>query len=113
MKKVFSSVLLGLSLTLPGALIASAEEMANNRIGNVHNEISQNSGVITPNAVHERWVSGIEKVYTSVTKVESQIYYRDGDWAGILNLVSTKPGYNPLTGRATVIGVYEGWIHPR
>ncbi|TKI48067.1 hypothetical protein [Lysinibacillus tabacifolii] len=135
-KKIISGVLLGLSLTLSGALISSAEEIdssaeeieeieeidssaeeIDNNIENIKigidSEFSQNNEVITPYAVHERWVSGIEKVYYKASEVEQQVYYWSGDWGGILNLVSTKPGYNPLTGKSTVIGIYEGWIHPR
>lgn len=89
---MISGVLLGLSVTLSGALISSAEEIDNNGINNVRTEssreISQNSGEITPYAVHERWVSGIKRGYYSYATVEKQVYYIDGDWSGILNLVS-------------------------
>lgn len=116
-KKMISGVLLGLSLTLSGALISSAEETENNETNNVstenNSEISQNSGEITPYAVHERWVSGIKRGYYSYATVEKQVYYIDGDWGGILNLVSIEHTTEFLTGKPIKMGTYEGWIYPR
>ncbi len=100
---MISGVLLGLSVTLSGALISSAEEIDNNGINNVRTEssreISQNSGEITPYAVHERWVSGIKRGYYSYATVEKQVYYIDGDWSGILNLVSIEHTTEFFTGK--------------
>ncbi|MDM5230593.1 hypothetical protein [Lysinibacillus pakistanensis] len=116
-KKMISGVLLGLSVTLSGALISSAEEIENNGINNVRTEsnskILQNSGEITPYAVHERWVSGIRKPYSQFSTVEKQVIYINGDWAGVLNLVAVEDSYDVFTGKFIKVGIYEGWVYPR
>ncbi|KGR88830.1 MULTISPECIES: hypothetical protein [Lysinibacillus] len=116
-KKIISGVLLGLSVTLSGALISSAEEIENNETNNVstenNSEISQNSGEITPYAVHERWVSGIRKPYSLFSTVEKQVFHINGDWSGVLNLVAIEDSYDIFTGKRIKVGVYEGWLYPR
>ena len=116
-KKIISGILLGLSVTLSGALISSAEEIEENDINNVRfessSEISQNSEEITPYAVHERWVSGIRKPYSLFATVEKQVIYIDGDWSGVLNLVAVEDSYDIFTGKYIKVGVYEGWLYPR
>ncbi len=116
-KKIISGVLLGLSVTLSGALISSAEEIENNGVNNVRTEssnvISQNSREITPYAVHERWVSGIRKPYSLFSTVEKQVIHIDGDWYGVLNLVATEDSYNVFTGKFIKVGIYEGWMYQR
>ena len=109
-KKIISGVLLGLSVTLSGALISSAEETENNE---TNSEISQNSGEITPYAVHERWVSGIRKPYSLFSTVEKQVFHINGDWSGVLNLVAIEDSYDIFTGKRIKVGVYEGWLYPR